>query len=338
MWPVGARSIPWGCSPGRARPGQDKRRGILTTHKPFRFGVVGISAGSRQEWAEKARRAEALGFSTFLIWDHLSDQLAPLPALLAAAEATTSLRVAPLVLSNDYRHPVILAKEAATLDILTEGRFELGLGAGWNQAEYKQAGFPFDNPALRVQRLTESIQIIKRLFSGEPVTFHGQHYTIDGLQGYPPPVQQPHPPLMIGGARRQMLALAAREANIVGLATKVYPDGRHDFADSTGPAIAQKVTWIQEAAGPRFAGLELHIHVGGVIVTPEREETAGQLAGTIGLTPPQLLDCLQALIGTEDEIVEDLLRRREQYGISYLTVDERFMEALAPIMARLTGV
>lgn len=309
----------------------------MAAYKPFRFGVVGISAQSRHEWREKARRAEALGFATFLIWDHLDAQLAPLPALLAAAEATTSLRVAPLVLSNDYRHPLMLAKEAATLDLLSGGRFELGLGAGWKQAEYNQAGLSFDEPAQRVQRLAESIQIIKRLFSGEAVTFQGQYYTINGLQGHPPPVQQPHPPLMIGGARRQMLALAAHEADIIGLATKVYPDGRHDFTDSTGPAIARKVAWVREVAGPRFDRLELHIHVGGVIVTSHREQTAEQLAGTVGLTGPQLLDCLQALIGTEEEIVETLLQRREQYGVSYLTVDDRFMETLAPIVARLVG-
>ena len=309
----------------------------MVEQKPFRFGVIGISAQSGKDWVAKARRAEALGFSTILVWDHLTDQLAPLPALLAAANATTILRISTCVLANDFRHPVVLAKEAATLDLLSEGRFELGIGAGWNQDEFRQAGIPFDAPLRRVQRLRESIQIIKGLLKDSSVTFQGEYYTIMNLHGYPRPIQKPHPPLMIGGARRQMLRLAAHEADIVAFATKVFPDGRHDFTDSTGPAILRKRAWVEEDSGPRFAELEFHIHVGGVIITTDREKKAAQLADTVGLTPIQLLDCLQALVGTEDEIVDDLLQRRARYGISYITVDERFMETLAPIVARLAG-
>jgi probable F420-dependent oxidoreductase len=309
----------------------------MADQKPFRFGVMGVSAHSRKAWVAKAQRAEALGFSTFLVSDHLNDQLAPLPALLAVADATATLRIATSVLANDFRHPVVLAKEAATLDLLSDGRFELGIGAGWNQEEYRQAGITFDDSLKRVQRLGESIQIIKGLLSDAAVTFQGQYYTITNLHGHPAPIQKPHPPLIIGGARRQMLMLAAREADTVALATKVFPDGRHDFTDSTGPAIARKRAWVEEAAGTRFAALEFHIHVGGVIITPDREPQAAQLAPTVGLTPAQLLDCLQALVGTEDQIVDDLLRRRDQYGISYISVDERFMETLAPIIARLAG-
>jgi probable F420-dependent oxidoreductase len=314
-----------------------KRSRLVTELRPFRFGVVGINARSRVEWAEKARKAEALGFATLLVWDHFADQLAPLPALLAAADATTSLRVAPCVLANDYRHPVVLAKEAATIDLLTDGRFELGIGAGWNRDEYQRAGLPFDPPLVRVRRLAESVQLIKALFGDAPVNYQGQYYTVTDLQGFPRPTQRPHPPIMIGGARRHMLALAAREANIVAFATKVDADGTQHFGDSTGPAIARKLAWVREVAGPRFTNLELHIHVGGVIVTPQRRETAEQMAPTVGLTGPQLLDCLQALIGTVDEIEADLVRRREQYGISYIGIDERFMDALAPIVARLAG-
>ena len=309
----------------------------MAEQKPFRFGVVGISARSRQEWVAKARRAEALGYSTFLVWDHLNDQLAPLVALLSAADATTSLRIATSVLSNDYRHPVLLAKEAATLDLLSDGRLELGIGAGWNGDEYYQAGIAFDEPLRRVQRLGESVQIMKGLLTNTSLTFHGQFYTITKLQGHPAPIQKPHPPFMIGGARRQMLQLAAREANIIGYATKVFPDGTHDFTDSIGPAITRKRAWIQAAAGERFTTLEFHIHIGGVIITPHREKKAAQLAETVGLTPAQLLVCLQALIGTEDEIVDDLIQRRAIYGISYISVDDRFMDTLAPIVARLAG-
>jgi probable F420-dependent oxidoreductase len=309
----------------------------MPAQRPFRFGVTGVSARSRKEWVEKAKKAEALGFATLLMWDHFDDKLAPLPALLAAADATTTLRLAPCVLSNDYRHPAVLAKEAATIDLLSDGRFELGIGAGWSRDEYERAGLPFDPPAVRVRRLEESVQILKGLFADTPLTFHGQHYTITGLRGHPRPVQQPHPPILIGGARPRLLALAAREADIVAFATKVDADGTHDFVDSTGPALARKVAWVREVAGPRFASLELHIHVGGVIMTPQRRQMADSMAGTVGLTGEQLLDCLQALIGTVDEIVEDLLRRRELYSISYISVDERFMDALAPVVARLGG-
>src|SRR6185295_17026587 len=159
----------------------------MAAQRPFRFGVTGISARSRKEWVEKAQKVEALGFATLLMWDHFDDRLAPLPALLAAAGATTSLRLAPCVLSNDYRHPALLAREAATIDLISDGRFELGLGAGWSRDEYQRAGLPFDPPSVRVSRLAESVQILKGLFADAPLTFHGQHYTIAGLHGHPRP-------------------------------------------------------------------------------------------------------------------------------------------------------
>jgi probable F420-dependent oxidoreductase len=305
--------------------------------RPFRFGVVGITGTSRRDWIAKAQRAEALGYSTFLVWDHLNDQLAPLVALMAAADATTKLRIGTYVLANDFRHPAVLAKELATLDLLSEGRVEFGIGAGWNREEFTQAGLPFHAPAVRVQRLQESVQIIKGLWGDGPLTFQGQHYTVVNYQSYPQPYQLPYPPIMIGGARKQMLAFAAREATIVAFATKVHPDGTHDFAASTGPALARRVGWVREAAGERFATLELQIHVGGVVLTEDREQSAAQLAPTVQLTPTQLLDCVQALVGTEDQIVATLQQRRIQYGISYIGIDERFMEVLAPIVARLAG-
>jgi len=304
---------------------------------PFRFAVSTAATRPHGEWIETAQKAEDLGFSTLLVADHFANLFAPLLALMSAADATTTLRVGTLVLANDYRHPVMLAKEAATLDVLSDGRFELGIGAGWKRDEYEQAGIRFDDASIRVDRLEESIQVIKGLFAGDPVNFEGQHYHVRDMVGYPRPIQQPHPPLMIGGARKRMLSLAAREANIIALATKVYADGRHDFVDSTGPAIARKVQWIREAAGPRYGELELHIHVGGVIVTPGREEVAESMAPTVGLSGEQLLDCVQALIGTEDQIVADLLQRREQYGISYVSIEERDMDGAAPIITRLAG-
>jgi len=305
--------------------------------KPFRFGVIGISASSKKEWIAKARRAESLGFSTFMVWDHFNEQLAPIPALMAVADATSTLRITTSVLANDFRHPALLAKEAATLDLLSEGRFELGIGAGWNRDDYLQTGLVFDDSVSRVKRLGESVQIIKGLFTNSPYTFQGQFYTIKNLSNHPVSIQKPHPPLMIGGARKHMLTLAAREANIVAFATKISADGKPDFLDSTGPAILRKRAWIQEAAGPRFPELEFHIHVGGVIITSRQETEIPELAKSVDLTPSQFKDCLQALVGTEDQIINDLIERRERYGISYISVDERYMETIAPIVARLKG-
>lgn len=309
----------------------------MTAQRPFRFGVLAHPAASRTAWQEQARRIEALGFSSLLIWDHLDAQLAPLPALVAAADATTTLRLGTQVLANDFRHPVLLAREAATVDLLSDGRFELGIGAGWNAAEYQQAGLPFADGPTRVARLRESVQILKRLWAGGPVTFAGKHYQLDSLTSHPLPVQRPHPPLMIGGARRQLLTLAGEEADIVALATVVYPDGRHDFVASTGPRVAERLGWVRAAAGPRFARLDLHVHIGGVIHSDAPDATAAQLGPTVGLSGPQLRDCVQALLGSEEAIVETVQQRREQYGLNYLTVDAGFLDAMAPIVARLAG-
>ena len=179
--------------------------------REFRFGVSG-QRHTRGEWQELARKAEGLGFSTLLLPDHLGPQLAPLLALQAAAEAAPRLRVGTIVLDNDFRHPAMLAKEAATLDVLTDGRFELGIGAGWMLADYARTGIPFDPPGVRIARLTEAIHIIKRCFEGGPVTFKGEYYQVEELDGFPPPVQQPRVPILIAGSRPRMLRLAARRS------------------------------------------------------------------------------------------------------------------------------
>jgi probable F420-dependent oxidoreductase len=310
----------------------------MANQRPFRFGVMAHPATALHAWQEQARRIEALGFDTLLISDHFDAQLAPLPALVAAATATTTLRVGTQVLANDFRHPALLAREAATVDVLSGGRLELGIGAGWNAAEYQQAGISFAHGLTRVARLRESVQILKRLWTGGSVSYAGEHYQLDALTSHPPPAQHPHPPLMIGGARRQLLSLAAEEADIVAFATKVYPDGRHDFIESTSPRMAERVRWVREAAGERFALLDLHVHVGGVILTDTPDATAAQLGPTVGLSGPQLRDCVQALLGSVDAIVEILQQRREQYGLNYFTIDAGFLEPMGPIVARLAGM
>ncbi len=309
----------------------------MAQEQPFRFGVLAGNAASGAAWQAMAQQAEALGYASFMVYDHLGDQLAPIPALMAAATATTRLRVGSLVFANDFRHPALLAREAATVDLLSGGRFELGIGAGWLRTEYEQAGIPFDPPAVRVSRMEEAVRVIKGLFSGEPLTFEGQHYHLNALPGLPRPQQQPHPPLLIGGARQRLLTFAAQEADIVGFAANIRADGSPDLADSLGAALDRKVSWVRQAAAGRFAQLELNVNVGGVVITDDREQTAAQLAPTVGLDGPQLLECVHALIGTTEQIIADLLLRRKRYGISYVVIPVQDMEAFAPVVAKLKG-
>src|SRR5512132_203047 len=246
--------------------------------RPFRFGVIGETITSRERLLDTAHRAEALGYSTLLLRDHFvaepfGDQLAPLVSLMAVAGATRTLRVGSLVLNNDYRHPVMLAKEAATLDLLSGGRFELGIGAGWLRDEYERAGIPFDPPGVRVARLEESIRLLKALLSSSsPVRFEGEHYSVNGIETFPRPVQRPRPPIMIGAGSRRMLGIAGREADIVGILPKALPNGTisAELSERSPEALAQKIDWIRDAAGDRFPGLELSMMVSVVLADDDR--------------------------------------------------------------------
>ncbi len=306
--------------------------------RPFRFGVIAYDAQSRQEWVARARRIEQLGYAILLVPDHLGRQLAPVPAILTAAEATRSLHVGSYVFGNDFRHPVLLAKEAATLDVLTDGRFELGIGAGYLRSEYEQAGISYDPASVRVSRLEETIQIVKGLFAEEPLTFSGSYYTVNNLDGFPKPVRRPHPPLLIGGAGKRLLTLAAREASIVSIGAKARSDGSGlDVTDTTPAATRQKVEWIRQAAGERFNQLELNVILYEVIITEDRRHIARQLAERFKTADEHVLTIPHCLIGTLDQISEDVQRRREQYGISYIAVFDEYSEAFAPVVARLAG-
>jgi probable F420-dependent oxidoreductase len=304
----------------------------VSSPRPFRFGVNAVTT-SRAAWEETARKAEAYGYATLIAQDHFGPQLAPVPSLIAAAAVTSSLRLATLVLDNDFRHPALLAKEAATVDVLSDGRFELGLGAGWLESDYTKTGVPLDAPAVRVARLAEAARVCKALLSStEPVTFHGEHYQIEGLEPAPRPVQRPRPPLMLGGRQRRMLGLAAREADIVGLS----------LLDSRGPGLPppptfdQKVAWVREAAGDRFDQLELHVNASLVEVAdhPSDADIERVIART-GQTREQVLASPGTLVGSVDAIVETLLARRAKYGVSYYVVQGRVMDAFASVVARL---
>jgi probable F420-dependent oxidoreductase len=308
--------------------------------RPFRFGVQLANARSGAEWAEMARRAEDLGYSTVFVPDHFDDILAPVPALMAAAAATTTLKVAPLVLDNDYKHPVVTAKELATIDLLSDGRLEVGLGAGWMASDYERSGIPMDEPAVRVDRLEEAITVIKGLFGEGAVDFEGTHYRISGLDGRPKPLQQPHPPFLIGGGRPRTMRLAAREADIVGVNPSIK-SGRTDAAaarDGVAEQTDRKLAWLREAAGDRYDDIEVNFLVFACVVTDDRQGTVEAMAPMFGLSPDDVAAYPHAWVGSVDQICEHLQAGRERWDASYLVVQGvEAMTAAAPIVARLAG-
>ena len=308
--------------------------------KPFRFGANVLTAGSAAEWAGKARQLEDLGYSALLVPDHLTDRLAPMPALVAAAAATKQLQVCTGVLNNDFRHPVLVAREAATVDVLTDGRLQLGLGAGYVKSEYDQAGLPYARGATRVERLAESVTIIKRLLEGEPVTFTGRHYRVTDHRIHPRPIQRPRPPIFIGGNGPQLLTLAAREADIVGLTGITFRAGgtEPDFSGWRLDVVAERITLVRAVAGERYERIELNALLQRVIVTDDRRQAAQELTKRWKqLSADQILASPYVLIGTVDQMVEDLEARRRRWDISYYVTHEAYVDALAPVVARLAG-
>jgi probable F420-dependent oxidoreductase len=307
-----------------------------TKLRPFRFGTGAFHhIRSRSQFINLARKVEDMGYAIYLIPDHFVDVISPIAALIAVADAT-SLRIGSFVLDNDFRHPAVVAREAASLDLLSEGRFELGLGAGWVESDYTQTGIPFDPPGVRVSRLTESMQIIKGLFADGPFTFSGKHYTITNMDAWPKPVQRPYPPILIGGGSRRILSWAAREANIISLFVPTR-NSEAQIAEGSSAAVARRIEWISEAAAGRIDEVELNLLITHLLITENRQAGAEELAKHTGMTSEQVLDNVHMLVGTVDQIVEDLQRRREQFGISYITAGERYADDFAPIVARLAG-
>lgn len=289
--------------------------------------MVAASARSGEEWAEKARRIESTGYATLLVPDGLRYTLAPLPALTAAAMATRTLRVGTYVIANDYRNPVQLAKDVATVDLLSGGRFELGIGAGRPDAaeDNRMLGIPFDSGAVRVERLAESIALLKALLSGETGTATGPRYAAANAQISPRPVQQPRPPILVAAGKRRLLELAAREADIIAL-------GIPPTEPEAG--VAERIAWIREAGGSRFDEMELNLNLMAV-----GQQVPRYVAMQMNLTAEGLAraGAAAALTGTTDEMVDTLQRRREKFGISYLAVSDELMEGLAPVVERLAG-
>ncbi len=292
--------------------------------KAFRFGVVSGGFPSSAEWVSFAQRVEALGYSSLLLPDRTVTMLATVPALAAAAVATKTLRVGSYVFANDYRHPALLARDVATLDVLSNGRVECGLGAGVGESDFQQLGLPFGSAGLRVSRFEEGLQIMKQFFTSELVNFSGEYYTVTDMPALPRPVQQPHPPIIVGSAGRRMLTIAAREANIIAPTRRWR--GRGVEPDDT--PLEEKIGWIREGAGSRFDQLELSQSAFGITLTDS----------PVGVTPLKGGPPVFPTPMTTEQAIDHLVKQREQLGISYIQVQEGQIENFAPIVARLSGV
>ena len=306
---------------------------------PFRFAVQLSSAPTGKAWRELSRKVEALGYSTLFIPDHFGDQWAPIVALTVAAEATESLKVGSLVFDNDYRHPVVLAKEIATLDLVTEGRVEFGLGAGWMKSDYEQSGMPYDRPGVRIERMQEGLTIMKSLWEDGTVTLPGKHYSVSGAEGLPRPYSSPRPPILLGGGSPRVLSVAAKEADIVGINPSLAAGAiTADVADAAKAApFRQRVKWVKEAAGSRFSQLELQCLTFMVQIVPNAPEVLESVAPLFGITPEEAAEMPIVLVGTVEEIADTLRQRRQEYGFSYWVVHEAELEAFAPVVDLLTG-
>ena len=313
--------------------------------RPFQF-LVGVRGFvDRPTLVAGARAAEAIGYGGLTIHDHLSEQLAPIPVLTAVAMATERLRLYPLVFNNDLRHPAVLAQDIATLDRLSNGRVVVGIGAGWNEPEYRATGIQFDPPGRRIDRMEEAIAILRGLLGTGPVTYRGRYYTIEDMEGQPKPVQQPHPPFLIGGTRERVLRLAAREADIVGLDLR---QDREALPDAFPERMDVRIGWVRDAAGARFDSLDLSVLrvLGDLTITDTPLKAAAEVArrheARTGLVirPTDIIESPYALIGSVSDIVEKLKVGRERWGINSLLVgwlEEPTLPDFAPVVEQLAG-
>ena len=305
--------------------------------RPFRFGIQLRNAPDGKSWREAARKAEALGYSTLFLPDHFGDAWSPTVPLAVAAEVTTTLKVGALVYDNDYRHPLVLARDMAALDVLSEGRVEFGIGAGWMSSDYEQSGIALDSPGVRIERMREALEVFRQLWSQESATFRGKHYQVEGAICRPVPFTRGGPPIIIGGGGKKVLGIAATHASIIG----VNPELSSGVAGVEAAKTAvvdrydERIGWIRDAAGDRFDDIELQILCRFEQVTDDRLGFATSIAPMFDLTPEGALAMPIALVGTIDQMCDDLIARRERFGFSYIVVHE--LDALAPLVARLAG-
>jgi probable F420-dependent oxidoreductase len=305
----------------------------------FRFAVQLTGAADGRAWRELARRVEGLGYSTLYVPDHFGDQWDPVVAMCVAAEATSQLRVGSLVFDNDFRHPVVLAKQVATLDLASEGRVEFGLGAGWLRSDYETSGIGYDPAGVRVERMAEALAVMKALWSEGRASFSGRHYRVEGATGAPLPRSRPHPTIVIGGGSPKVLSIAAREADVVGINPSLAAGevNAQVAASARAERFRERVAWVRQAAGERFGSLELQCLTFAVQVVPDARRVLDSVAPLFGVSPDDAAEMPIVLVGSEEEIVERLQQRREEYGFSYWVIHQAEMEAFAPIVARLAG-
>lgn len=304
---------------------------------PIRFSAS-LGALPSNEIVETAVRAEALGFHSVSMPDHLDDQAAPLITLAMVAQATSTIRLLPLVLANDYRNPVVLAKELATLDVLSNGRLEAGLGAGWMTSDYELSGIAHDSPGTRIARLSDSVDIITALLRGETVDHDGEHYQVSGAMGAPHALQRPVP-IMLAGGKQKMLTLAGSKANIVGINPGLTAGVIDERAgrDATLERTDQKIEWVRAAAGDRFDEIILQTRIHLAMITDDREGLAAEMAPLLGITAEEALASPHALVGSVEQCVETVLGWRERWGISYVGIDANQIEDFAPVVAALAS-
>jgi probable F420-dependent oxidoreductase len=310
----------------------------MTAH-PFRFGIELHAPFDGRTWADSVREIEALGYSTMFVPDHFDEGLGPVAAMASAAIVTTTLRVGSLVFDCDYRHPAVLARELATIDLLSEGRMEVGLGAGWKRLDYDRSGIAMESPKVRVDRMIEHTRIIKALFADEPVTFAGEHYRITDLAGTPRPYTAGGPPILIGGGARRVLRFAGATGDIVGvnasiLSGEIDTDAAHD---SLPERIDEKVSWVREGAGARFDELELNAWLAAAEITDDTAAVAEVMGQLFSADPKDVLSSPLALIGSTAECADRLRERRERWGYSYTVVPGAKARDFAPLVAQLSG-
>jgi probable F420-dependent oxidoreductase len=306
----------------------------------FRFGVSVPPPADPQQWAELARRVEGLGYDVLLVGDHFTGrtagQLAPVPAMVAAAAVTRTLRLGALVFGNDFRHPLVLAKELASVDVLSGGRLELGMGAGWMPSDYEQLGIAMDSARVRIDRFGEAIQIIRQAMGPSPFSFAGEHYTVTGYEGFPKPVQLPAPPVLIGGGGERMLRIAARQADIVDINLQLHAGRlvpRRTIMAAEG--MDAMVELVRATAGERMERIELSHRAFHVDVSANRAEAIASASLRFEAPESRIIETPFALIGSRDSIVEDLLRSRERWGLSYVIVGPDCIDSFAPVVAVL---
>jgi probable F420-dependent oxidoreductase len=318
--------------------------------RPFRFAVQAVDASTAKEWCEVARKVEDLGFSTLFVADHYlgpgpassgtllaPQQLAPIAAMATAAAVTHNLRVGCRVFCVDYHVPAVLAKEAATLDVLSGGRLEFGIGAGWHAAEYEAMGLVFADGPSRVAKLEEVIALIKAQWSGEQLDFTGRFTAARGYSGLPPPLQEPHPPVMIGGSRRRVLSLAGREADIASLANVPWV-AVNEAGLTPQQEAARRVGFVREAAGARFDRIDIESSPYFSEVTDRADRALAAMGARMRNADPEVLrDHPNVLVGSVAEIIDRLQQQRERIGVNYVTIPQGQIDSFAPVCARLSG-